>query len=154
MTPIGSKQRKRPIPGGDYLILTYLRRTRGRGSPANTLPNLSAVPNSAPLPVVVRIAALIRMKYPPAARASILIPLDPGLSHVQLRVEDINEVFVVHGEGQSLGIPNWCHVARLAHPGRRFVSRWPIAHEHAPFIHADAMRHRNSPAHIRSSPRP
>jgi hypothetical protein len=37
----------------DYLTLTNFRRTRGRGSPANTLPNLSTVPNSAPLPVVV-----------------------------------------------------------------------------------------------------
>src|SRR5262249_4267443 len=36
-----------------YRTLTYLRRTRGRGSPANTLPNLSTVPNSGPLPVVV-----------------------------------------------------------------------------------------------------
>ncbi|SRR5579871_6583591 len=40
-------------PPTGYLTLTYLRRTRGRGSPANTLPNLSTVPNSAPLPVVV-----------------------------------------------------------------------------------------------------
>src|SRR6267378_2623850 len=37
----------------DYLTLTYLRRTRGLGSPAKTLPNLSTAPNSAPLPVVV-----------------------------------------------------------------------------------------------------
>src|SRR5262249_2789877 len=41
-------------PGSaDYSTLTYLRSTRGRGSPANTLPNLSTVPNSGPLPVVV-----------------------------------------------------------------------------------------------------
>ena len=34
-----------------YLTLTYFRSTRGRGSPANTLPFLSTVPNSGPLPV-------------------------------------------------------------------------------------------------------
>ena len=36
-----------------YRTLTYFRSTRGRGSPANTLPDLSTVPNSGPLPVVV-----------------------------------------------------------------------------------------------------
>ena len=34
-----------------YLTLTYFRRTRGRGSPAKMLPNLSTAPNSGPLPV-------------------------------------------------------------------------------------------------------
>lgn len=34
-----------------YLTLTYFRSTRGRGSPAKILPNLSTVPNSGPLPV-------------------------------------------------------------------------------------------------------
>src|SRR5271169_2608676 len=45
--------RNAPRGDRDYLTLTYFRRTRGRGSPANTLPNLSTAPNSAPLPVVV-----------------------------------------------------------------------------------------------------
>src|SRR5437870_3534799 len=37
-----------------YRTLTYFRRTRGRGSPPKTLPYLSTVPNSGPLPVPTR----------------------------------------------------------------------------------------------------
>src|SRR6266702_7018379 len=68
----------------DYLTLTYFRSTRGRGSPANTLPNLSTVPNSAPLPVVVPgLPPWSRMKYftQPLRAPPILMPCSkPGLS--------------------------------------------------------------------------
>jgi len=35
------------------VTLTYVRKTRGRGSPPNTLPYLSTVPNSGPLVIAV-----------------------------------------------------------------------------------------------------
>src|SRR5438128_60734 len=77
--------RQLPLDAGhDYLTLTYFRRTRGRGSPANTLPNLSTVPNSAPLPVVVSgLPPWSRMKYltQPFRASPMRIPCsNPGLS--------------------------------------------------------------------------
>src|SRR5262249_1335008 len=71
-------------PSYPYRTFTYFRSTRGRGSPAKMLPDLSTVPNSGPLPVVVAgLPPWSRMKYltQPFWASPIRIPCSkPGLS--------------------------------------------------------------------------
>src|SRR5262245_21364964 len=79
-----SPDERLPLATSGYRTFTYLRSTRGRGSPANTLPCLSTVPNSGPLPVVVAgLPPWSRMKCftQPFWASPILMPCSkPGLS--------------------------------------------------------------------------